>query len=103
MQLDLLISVLSLSSGLVEMMASNVIVVAHQSGGPQMDLIQNGQTGFHASDIDSYSTVMNEILSMDLDKQKQIRQCAREHIQRYETSNFERIFLEQFDQLVHAK
>lgn len=93
----------SLASGLVEMMAANVIVVAHQSGGPQADLIQIGQTGFLASDIDSYATVMNEILTMDPDEQNRIRQRARESVQRYKSSNFERIFLEQFDQLVPVK
>lgn len=84
-------------------MAANVIVVAHESGGPQIDLIKMGQTGFLASDIDSYSTVMNEILTMDFEKQNEIRQRARANLDRFETSNFERIFLEQFDQLVSVK
>ena len=85
------------------MMAANVIVVAHQSGGPQADLIQIGQTGFLASDIDSYATVMNEILTMDPDEQNRIRQRARDSVQRYETSHFERSLLEQFDSLVPVK
>ncbi len=46
------------------MMAAGAIVLAHQSGGPKMDIIDEGQTGFLASDIDSYATIMRQILEM---------------------------------------
>ena len=46
------------------MMAAGAIVLAHKSGGPKMDIVEEGQTGFLASDIDSYATTMRQILEM---------------------------------------
>ncbi|CAM4793867.1 unnamed protein product [Rotaria magnacalcarata] len=79
---------------IVEMMAAGAIVVAYKSGGPQMDIIEEGKTGFFASDIDSYATMMETILCMKSVERRQIQEQARQSVERFSTLNFERLFLE---------
>jgi alpha-1,2-mannosyltransferase len=76
------------------MMAAGAIVLAHQSGGPKMDIIDEGETGFLASDIDSYATKMRQILEMKSDERREIREHARESVDRFSTKNFEEKFME---------
>ncbi|CAF1185797.1 unnamed protein product [Didymodactylos carnosus] len=53
--------------GIVEMMAAGTIVLAHNSGGPKMDIVDN-QTGFLAHDLDSYATKMRQIIELSNDE-----------------------------------
>ncbi len=85
------------------MMAAGMIVVAHKSGGPQMDIIDEGQTGFLASDIDSYATIMQQILEMTADERHKIQEQARDSVKRFNKSNFERLFTELFDKILFIK
>ncbi|CAF4523327.1 unnamed protein product, partial [Rotaria magnacalcarata] len=80
--------------GIVEMMAAGTIVLAHKSGGPKMDIIDEGQTGFLASDIDSYATAMRLILEMTTEEREKIRERARESVDRFSTMSFENKFME---------
>jgi len=89
--------------GIVEMMAAGAIVLAHKSGGPKMDIIDEGQTGFLASDIDSYATTMRQILEMKSDERQQIRERARESVDRFSTKNFEERFMEPFDKILRIE
>ncbi|CAF4608367.1 unnamed protein product [Rotaria sp. Silwood1] len=86
--------------GIVEMMAAGAIVLAHKSGGPKMDIIDEGETGFLASDIDSYATTMRQILEMKSDERQQIRERARESVDRFSTINFEKRFMEPLDKIL---
>ena len=86
--------------GIVEMMAAGAIVLAHKSGGPKMDIIDEGQTGFLASDIDTYATTMRQILEMKSDEQRQIRERARESVDRFSTTNFEEKFMEPLEKIL---
>jgi alpha-1,2-mannosyltransferase len=85
------------------MMAAGMIVVAHKSGGPQMDIIDEGQTGFPASDIDSYATTMQQILEMTADERHKIQEQARDSVNRFDKLNFERLFIELFDKILFIK
>jgi alpha-1,2-mannosyltransferase len=85
------------------MMAAGAIVLAHKSGGPKMDIIEEGQTGFLAFDIDSYATTMRQILEMKSDERQQIREHARESVDRFSTTNFERHFMEPLDKILHVE
>jgi alpha-1,2-mannosyltransferase len=85
------------------MMAAGAIVLAHQSGGPKMDIIDEGQTGFLASDIDSYATIMRQILEMKSDKRREIRERARESIDRFSTKNFEEQFMEPLEKVLRIE
>ena len=53
-------------------MAAGSIVLAHKSGGPKMDIVNDGETGFLASDIDSYATMMRHIFDMKADERQKI-------------------------------
>ncbi|CAF0865364.1 unnamed protein product [Adineta ricciae] len=89
--------------GVVEMMAAGAIVLAHKSGGPKMDIIDEGQTGFLASDIDSYATTMRHILEMKPDGRQQIRERARESVDRFSMMNFETKFMEPLEKFIHLE
>jgi alpha-1,2-mannosyltransferase len=86
--------------GIVEMMAAGAIVLAHKSGGPKMDIVDEGQTGFLASDIDSYATTMRQILEMKSDERKEIRERARESVDRFSNKNFEEKFMEPLEKIL---
>ncbi|CAF3251225.1 unnamed protein product [Rotaria socialis] len=86
--------------GIVEMMAAGTIVLAHKSGGPKMDIIDEGQTGFLASDIDSYATAMRLILEMTIEERKKIRERARESVDRFSTMSFEKKFMEPLNKIL---
>jgi len=92
-----------ISLGIVEMMAAGLIVLAHKSGGSKMDIIEEGRTGFLASDIDSYATMMEQIFTMTDDDRHQIQEQARDSIDRFNRLNFERLFLKSFDQILFVK
>jgi alpha-1,2-mannosyltransferase len=86
--------------GIVEMMAAGAIVLAHKSGGPKMDIVDEGETGFLASDIDSYATTMRQILEMKSDERRQIRERARESVDRFSIKNFEEKFMEPLEKIL---
>ena len=85
------------------MMAAGAIVLAHKSGGPKMDIIDEGQTGFLASDIDLYATTMRHILEMKSDARQQIRERARESVDRFSMMNFETKFMEPLVKFIHVE
>lgn len=86
--------------GIVEMMAAGSIVLAHKSGGPKMDIINDGETGFLASDIDSYATLMRQIYEMKNEERLKIRQRARESVDRFSIKNFETHFMEPLNKIL---
>ena len=53
--------------GVVECMAGGTIMLAHNSGGPKLDIVKDykgKKTGFLAEDVESYSKKMMEIFSL---------------------------------------
>ena len=96
-------SLTSFVLALVEMMAASLIVLAHRSGAPQMDLIEDGQTGYLADDLDSYATAMNDILTMSSDQRRQIQEHACDRLARFSPSSFEQSLMEQFDGILRVQ
>ena len=94
---------LSLSVDVVEMMAAGLIVLAHTSTGATESVILDGQTGFLASDLDSCSTKMDEILDMKASERRHLRQRARDSVSGFSLSNFDKSFVEQFDLVLFHK
>ncbi|CAF0848102.1 unnamed protein product [Adineta ricciae] len=88
---------------LVRMMAAGLIVLGHQSGGTQMDIIDDEQTGFLACDVDSYVTNMEKLMEMTNDERCDIHNHVRERIDRFNRLNFERFFTELFDKIFYVK
>ena len=91
------------SLALVEMMAAGLIVLAHRSGAPRTDIIEDGQTGYLAGDIDSYATAMNDILTMSAEQRRQMQERARESLARFSPTSFEQSFMQQFDQMLYLQ
>lgn len=62
-------------------MASGMIMVAHKSGGPMMDIVIHSKgsqpIGFLASDEIEYADVLCHIIRMDSSKRDLIREAAR--------------------------
>lgn len=84
--------------GVVECMAAGVIALAHNSGGPKMDIVtewKGVKTGFLADTKETYAQAMNIIFSMKSDELDIIRKNARESVQeRFSEAAFETGFLE---------
>ena len=81
-------------------MAAGSIVLAHKSGGPKMDIVNDGETGFLASDIDSYATVMRHIFDMKTDDRQKIRERARQSVDRFSVTNFETHFMDPLNKVL---
>ncbi|CAK8675221.1 unnamed protein product [Clavelina lepadiformis] len=80
--------------GVVEFQAASVIALAHNSGGPKMDIIQEDDgTGFLANDVDSYSKELHHIFSLPAAERDKIVQKAKLSCKRFSEEHFEETFL----------
>lgn len=89
--------------GVVECMAAGTIMLAHDSGGPKMDIVvpYNGrQTGFRASDVDSYSDAMKTIFSLQEEEKMDIRKNGRAHIMKFSEEKFVNKFLTTLEPII---
>jgi alpha-1,2-mannosyltransferase len=82
--------------GIVEMMAAGLVVMAHDSGGPQTDIVTTKgnnstveeRTGFLATTANDYAEAIHQILSMDKDQLEQIRERAQTSALRFSDEVF---------------
>ncbi|KRX70147.1 GDP-Man:Man(3)GlcNAc(2)-PP-Dol alpha-1,2-mannosyltransferase, partial [Trichinella sp. T6] len=82
--------------GIVEMMASGIIVVANDSGGPKLDIVKNFHThkvGFTASSAEEYSDAIVKILQMPPNVRRRMQEAARNSVQRFGVDKFNERFL----------
>lgn len=80
----------------VECMAGGLIMVAHDSGGPQMDIVvdfEGQQTGYRATDAETYAQAMKDILESTDAERVCIRIAARSSVDRFSDAQFETAFL----------
>lgn len=78
------------------MQAAGLVVLAHDSGGPKLDIVtdHNGAaTGFLASDVDSYAQALEKIFSLTPEQRLAIRTNARASVERFSEEKFESLFL----------
>ena len=64
--------------GIVELMASGIIIVAHNTGGPSMDIVRpyNGQpTGFLAATEEEYANTMAKMVSLSSEDIEKVLYC----------------------------
>lgn len=83
-------------TGVVECMAAGNIIVAHNSGGPRMDIVvphQDQPTGFLADTEEGYADTMLKILRMTSEERMKIRLAARISVDRFSENEFEKSFL----------
>ncbi|ESP04419.1 hypothetical protein LOTGIDRAFT_198678 [Lottia gigantea] len=89
--------------GVVECMAAGTIILAHNSGGPKLDIVTEYNslpTGYLANSEETYSAKMAEIFELG-DKQKlNIIENARESVKRFSDAKFEDNFLHNVDSLL---
>ena len=81
----------------VEMMAAGVITIAHDSGGPKSDIINNGKTGYLATTNEQYAVCMKDVLRNEMyDKEvnRNMRYSARESASRFSDQVFDESFKE---------
>ena len=77
-------------------MAAGTVILAHDSGGPKMDIVvdHNGQTtGFLASDVDTYAKALGTIFGLSSDERLLIRTNARTSVDRFSDAEFEAKFV----------
>ncbi|XP_050039004.1 GDP-Man:Man(3)GlcNAc(2)-PP-Dol alpha-1,2-mannosyltransferase [Dermacentor andersoni] len=80
----------------VECMAAGLLMVAHNSGGPKMDIVtdyDNKRTGFLADSVSSYTAAFRTILEMAPDERRQTRETARLSSERFSDEVFSESFL----------
>ncbi|KAF8766849.1 GDP-Man:Man(3)GlcNAc(2)-PP-Dol alpha-1,2-mannosyltransferase-like [Argiope bruennichi] len=85
--------------GIVECMSAGLVMIAHNSGGPKMDIVvdYNGKkTGFLADDIDSFADAMEDVWKMGKKDLHKIRTNARASVSRFSADKFEDVFLSAF-------
>lgn len=64
----------------VELMAAGILMIAHRSGGPRMDIIETSegsQTGYLASEPEEYAKCIATILYSTKENAERIRNAAR--------------------------
>ena len=82
---------------LVEMMAAGLIVVAHDSGGPKIDIVGdifNEGAAYLASSAEEYAESFHKILSTTTDKIPKLRLAARTSAKRFSDSHFSTAMVE---------
>lgn len=83
-------------TGVVECMAAGTVILAHNSGGPKLDIVvpyEGRITGFLAENEDNYAEKMAYILSLSPEKRLEIRENARRSVYRFSDRHFEETFL----------
>jgi len=80
----------------VEGMAAGTVMLAHDSGGPKMDIVvkhDDKPTGFLASDEESFAASMKKIFSMSDTDRELMCQNARDSLSRFSEDEFDSIFV----------
>eukprot|EP01134_Creolimax_fragrantissima_P001507 CFRG1507T1 len=93
--------------GVVEYLASGVIAIAHDSGGPKSDIVLTnfegkGPCGFRASTVEEYAEQLKRVL-LDLngDQRATIQRVGRESVlQRFSEETFDKEFLVRFEEVL---
>ncbi|XP_013782909.1 GDP-Man:Man(3)GlcNAc(2)-PP-Dol alpha-1,2-mannosyltransferase-like isoform X2 [Limulus polyphemus] len=92
--------------GVVECMAAGLITIAHNSGGPKLDIVveYNGKpTGFLAHDEKSYADAFDTVLKLTKEEQLEIRNNARVSVSRFSEEEFQSSFLSATEHLISPK
>ncbi|XP_002065830.3 GDP-Man:Man(3)GlcNAc(2)-PP-Dol alpha-1,2-mannosyltransferase [Drosophila willistoni] len=82
--------------GIVECMAAGLIMIAHRSGGPLLDIIEaseGSQNGYLAIDAVEYAENILHIVVNSSENNANVRQAARSSVERFSEKEFETNFL----------
>lgn len=86
----------------VELMAAALVVVAHNSGGVQSDIIRHRVNGLLAEDVDSYAASLHYAMSLSDEKRKEMEAAARDSVMRFSDDEFRTNFLAAMDPLLSS-
>lgn len=96
--------------GVVENMACGNIMVAHNSGGPKMDILkycdsdgevdESKTVGYLADSPETYANVIAEIISLSTAERNEIRNNASQTVKRFDDEHFENSFLQAVSKLL---
>ncbi|XP_077437059.1 GDP-Man:Man(3)GlcNAc(2)-PP-Dol alpha-1,2-mannosyltransferase-like isoform X2 [Vanacampus margaritifer] len=89
--------------GVVECMAAGTVVLAHKSGGPELDIVvpfEGEPTGFLADGEEDYAATMDAILALTAEQRERIRRNARRSVMRFSDHEFHASFLAACDSLM---
>jgi len=81
----------------VECMAAGTLMLAHDSGGPQQDIVveyDGHRTGYLAHDELTYSQALRTIFSLTEQQRLDVRTNARKSVRRFADDEFEKKFVE---------
>lgn len=78
---------------LLEFMAAGLITVAHNSGGPRMDIIDKKLNGFLCNDVEEFADVLSSISKMKLNERQRLRLNARKKSEQFSNEVFEKSLL----------
>jgi alpha-1,2-mannosyltransferase len=75
----------------VELMASGLVTVAHNSAGPKMDIIDHKVNGLLATNVDEYANCISDAI-LRFDEMYDLRVRAREKVMKFSQELFETQF-----------
>lgn len=75
--------------GVVELMASGGVTIAHNSGGPKSDIVTPGSSGYLAATVEEYGTIIADVL-LNREKFRGVPIAARETLERFSDESFAR-------------
>ena len=89
--------------GVVECMAAGLIMVAHKSGGPMMDIVETlepARTGFLATTETDYAQTLLHIIRMSPEVKRGMQIRARTSVDRFAEDKFVKDFLSAFQNVL---
>lgn len=85
---------------LLEFMAAGLITVAHNSGGPKADIIDDKRNGFLCNDVEDFASVLCSISKMKVEERQRIRANAVEKSDQFSNQVFESSLLKELQALL---
>ena len=72
--------------------AAGLVVVAHDSGGPKMDIVVDETVGFRASTPKEYALCLMQALQMTPETRHSMIHRARQHVKQFSDEKFDQRF-----------
>lgn len=85
---------------LLECMAAGLLTIAHNSGGPKTDIIDNCKNGFLADELEGFSETLIRISKMSSNERQSISEKASKKADQFSTRVFEENFIGLIDKFL---
>ena len=89
--------------GIVEMMAAGLLTIAHNSGGPKLDIITSQpaggtstKVGYLATTVTEYANTIHTIFQLSETTKQQIQKNAQQSVERFS----DQVFAETFERII---